>query len=66
MMFQRTQHQCFPAIRFSLLGFALALLPFSNHTLHAQNGAVMGGNVVSSTMTGALLGAATMGLQNES
>lgn len=31
----------------------------------AQAGATMGGNVVSSTMTGAILGAATMGLQDE-
>lgn len=66
MMFQRPQHQHITAIRIFLLGFVMTVLPFSNHTLHAQNGAVMGGNVVSSTMTGALLGAATMGLQDES
>lgn len=53
-------------LRNQMLGLLLAAVILPNNNLQAQNGAVMGGNVVSSTMTGALLGAATMGLQNES
>lgn len=65
MALQTTAPERFTAIRFHLIGFLLAVAPLFSPVLHAQNGAVMGGNVVSSTMTGALLGAATLGLQNE-